>query len=174
VPALMQRNAIEASGLPRLVGSLRQLLASEGPSCGRAENTISPRAPAAVQALDEVGSQQGEDSSPSASLGAERVIAGRLTLKDDQREMIRRLLTDLGRISVVIGEAGTGKTYAIVAAAQAWAREGVQLRAAAPTWRAANVMRAEGLAAQSTASLLAEPDRAGVGEGGAWLRPLGR
>jgi conjugative relaxase-like TrwC/TraI family protein len=109
--------------------------------------------------------RSGNGSGASASLGAERVIAERPTLKDDQREMIRRLLTDPGRISVVIGEAGTGKTYAIVAAAEAWAREGVQLRAAAPTWRAANVMRAEGLAAQSTASLLAELDRAGTGEG---------
>ena len=108
--------------------------------------------------------QSGEESSPAASLGAERVIAERPTLKADQAEMIRRLFTDPGRISVVIGEAGTGKTYAIVAAAEAWAREGVQLRAAAPTWRAANVMRAEGLAAQSTASLLAELDR-GSGEG---------
>ena len=107
----------------------------------------------------------GGGSSPSASLGAERVIAERPTLKADQAEMIRRLLTDPGRISVVIGEAGTGKTYAIVAAAEAWAREGVALRAAAPTWRAANVMRAEGLAAQSTASLLAELDSAGSGEG---------
>jgi conjugative relaxase-like TrwC/TraI family protein len=109
--------------------------------------------------------RSGNGSSPAASLGAERVIAERPTLKADQAEMIRRLLTDPGRISVVIGEAGTGKTYAIVAAAEAWAREGVQLRAAAPTWRAANVMRAEGLAAQSTASLLAELDRAEMGEG---------
>jgi conjugative relaxase-like TrwC/TraI family protein len=107
----------------------------------------------------------GGGSSASASLGAERVIAERPGLKADQREMIRQLLTEPGRISVVIGEAGTGKTYAIVAAAQAWAREGVALCAAAPTWRAANVMRAEGLAAQSTASLLAELDRAEVGEG---------
>jgi conjugative relaxase-like TrwC/TraI family protein len=108
--------------------------------------------------------RSGDGSGASASLAAERVIAERPTLKADQAEMIRRLLTEPGRISVVIGEAGTGKTYAIVAAAEAWAREGVQLRAAAPTWRAANVMRAEGLAAQSTASLLAELDR-GSGEG---------
>jgi conjugative relaxase-like TrwC/TraI family protein len=108
--------------------------------------------------------RSGDGSGASASLGAERVIAERPTLKADQAEMIRRLLTDPGRVSVVIGEAGTGKTYAIVAAAEAWAREGVALRAAAPTWRAANVMRAEGLAAQSTASLLAELDR-GSGEG---------
>ena len=60
----------------------------------------------------------------------------------------------------MIGEAGTGKTYAIVAAAEGWAQAGIELRAAAPTWRAANVMRAEGLPATSIASLLVELDRA--------------
>ena len=65
----------------------------------------------------------------------------------------------------MIGEAGTGKTYAIVAAAEGWAQAGIELRAAAPTWRAANVLRAEGLPATSVASLLAELDR-GEREGG--------
>ena len=50
-------------------------------------------------------------------------------------------------VAVVIGEAGTGKTYATVAAAEGWAQAGIELRAAAPTWRAANVLRAEGLPA---------------------------
>ena len=54
----------------------------------------------------------------------------------------------------MIGEAGTGKTFAIVAAAEGWAQAGIELRAAAPTWRAANVMRSEGLPASSIASLL--------------------
>jgi conjugative relaxase-like TrwC/TraI family protein len=116
--------------------------------------------------------QPSGEPGPAASLGAERVIAERPTLKEDQREMIRRLLTDPGRVSVVIGEAGTGKTYAIGAAAEAWAREGVELRAAAPTWRAANVMRAEGLSAQSTASLLAELDRLGSRAVLAWRSVL--
>ena len=63
----------------------------------------------------------------------------------------------------MIGEAGTGKTYATVAAAEGWAQAGIELRAAAPTWRAANVLRAEGLEATSIARLLAELDRAGSG-----------
>ena len=76
--------------------------------------------------------------------------------------MIRRLLTSPEGVAVVIGEAGTGKTFAIVAAAEGWAQAGIELRAAAPTWRAANVMRAEGLPASSIASLLlrARPGRA--------------
>jgi hypothetical protein len=81
-------------------------------------------------------------------------------LKADQREMIRRLLTSPEGVAVVIGEAGSGKTFAIVAAAEGWAQTGIDLHAAAPTWRAANVMRAEGLPASSIASLLLALDRA--------------
>jgi conjugative relaxase-like TrwC/TraI family protein len=101
---------------------------------------------------------QGPD--PAGELIAARVIHARPTLKDDQREMIRRLLTSPEGVAVVIGEAGSGKTFAIVAAAEGWAQAGIELRAAAPTWRAANVMRAEGLPASSIASLLLRLDRA--------------
>lgn len=96
---------------------------------------------------------------PAGAMVAERAVLSRPTLKDDQAEMVRRLLAERSGIAVVIGEAGTGKTFALVVAAEGWAAEGIELRAAAPTWRAANVMRAEGLPAQSIASLLAELDR---------------
>jgi conjugative relaxase-like TrwC/TraI family protein len=101
---------------------------------------------------------QGPD--PAGELIAARVIHARPTLKADQREMIRRLLTSPEGVAVVIGEAGSGKTFAVVAAAEGWAQAGIELRAAAPTWRAANVMRAEGLPASSIASLLLQLDRA--------------
>jgi conjugative relaxase-like TrwC/TraI family protein len=97
---------------------------------------------------------------PAGELIAARVIGSRPTLKADQREMVRCLLTDPEGVAVVIGEAGTGKTFAIVAAAEGWTQAGIDLRAAAPTWRAANVMRSEGLPAVSLASLLVELDRA--------------
>jgi hypothetical protein len=60
---------------------------------------------------------------------------------------------------VVVGEAGSGKTFATVAAAEAWAGSGVAVRVAAPTWRAANVLRSEGLDATSVARFLADLDR---------------
>src|SRR6476659_7657061 len=101
---------------------------------------------------------QGPDA--AGELIAARVIHARPTLKADQREMIRRLLTNPEGVAVVIGEAGSGKTFAIVAAAEGWAQAGIDLQAAAPTWRAANVMRAEGLPASSIASLLLQLDRA--------------
>jgi hypothetical protein len=100
----------------------------------------------------------------AGELAAARVIGERPTLKADQREMVSRLLTGPAGVVVVIGEAGTGKTYALLAAAEGWAQAGIELQAAAPTWRAANAMRAEGLPATSLASLLARLDRA-EGEG---------
>ena len=114
------------------------------------------------EALATVEKMRAGGPDPAGALAAERVILSRPTLKNDQAQMIRRLLADRAGIAVVIGEAGTGKTYAVVAAAEGWAREGIELRAAAPTWRAANVMRAEGLPAQSVASLLAELERPGA------------
>jgi conjugative relaxase-like TrwC/TraI family protein len=99
-----------------------------------------------------------------------RVLAKRPGMKPDQRSMVERLLGGGEGLVVVIGEAGTGKTYALTAAAQGWAEAGVDMQAAAPTWRAANVLRSEGLEARSLASLLARFDHA-VAEGKA---PLAR
>ncbi len=126
-------------------------------------------------ALAAAGRMKAAGPDPAGEVTAARVIAARPTLKADQREMVHRLLAERTGLSVVIGEAGTGKTYAIVAAAEGWAGAGIELRAAAPTWRAANVMRAEGLPATSVAALLAELGRAeqegreGLGRGSVLL-----
>lgn len=110
------------------------------------------------EALAAVERMRSQGVTQAGELVAARVIAARPTLKRDQREMVRRLLADSGGVAVVIGEAGTGKTYAIVAAAQGWAQAGIELRAAAPTWRGAHALRDEGLPATSIASLLVELD----------------
>ncbi|HEX3362564.1 MAG TPA: MobF family relaxase [Solirubrobacterales bacterium] len=88
-----------------------------------------------------------------------RVLAARSTIKPDQRVMVERLTTSGEQLVVVVGEAGTGKTFATVAAAEAWADAGLGLRVAAPTWRAANVLRSEGLDPTSVARLLVELDK---------------
>ncbi len=112
------------------------------------------------EALATIERLKTQGPSPAGELIAARVIGARPTLKADQREMVRLLLTNPEGVAVVIGEAGTGKTFAIVAAAEGWAQAGAESRVAAPTWRAANVLRDEGLLATSIASLLAELDRA--------------
>ena len=101
----------------------------------------------------------GEAGEPIAA----RVIQSRPILKPDQREMVRRLLAGREGIVVVIGEAGTGKSFATVAAAKGWAQAGYELRVAAPTWRAANVLRAEGLEARTVAGLLRDLSRGDAG-----------
>jgi hypothetical protein len=99
----------------------------------------------------------------AGELVAARVIAARPTMNPGQREMVRRLLAGREGIAVVIGEAGTGKSFATVAAAEGWAQAGFELRVAAPTWRAANVLSAEGLEAMTVAGLLRDLDRGELG-----------
>ena len=111
-------------------------------------------------ALDTAEKMRADGPRPAGELVAARVLHAHPTLKPDQREMVKRLLSDREGLSVVIGEAGTGKSYAILAAARGWSEAGIDLHAAAPTWRAANVLRADGLAATSVASLLVELERA--------------
>jgi hypothetical protein len=112
------------------------------------------------EALETAERMKAEPSGEAGELIAARVIGSRPTLKADQREMVGRLLAGREGIVVVIGEAGTGKSFATVAAAEGWAQAGYELRVAAPTWRAANVLRAEGLEATTVASLLQRLERA--------------
>ncbi|HKZ13228.1 MAG TPA: MobF family relaxase [Solirubrobacterales bacterium] len=90
-----------------------------------------------------------------------RVLASRSTIKADQQAMVARLTRGGEQLVLVVGEAGTGKTFATVAAAEAWAASRVDLRVAAPTWRAANVLDSEGLDAVSVARLLMQLDGRG-------------
>jgi len=112
------------------------------------------------KAIDTAERMRTEGTRAAGAMVAERVLTAHSTLKADQRAMVRRLLTDREGVSVVIGEAGTGKSYAVLAAARGWSEAGMELRVAAPTWRAANVLRADGLRATSVASLLGELERA--------------
>jgi AAA domain/TrwC relaxase len=112
------------------------------------------------EALAAVERMKAEGPPAAGELIAARVISERPTLKDDQRALLQRLLRNPEGVVVVIGEAGTGKTYGLVAAAEGWAQAGIPVQAAAPTWRAADVMAAEGLSATTVASLLARLDRA--------------
>ncbi len=123
------------------------------------------------EALAAIERMSAERTSVAGELIAVRVIESRPTLKADQREMVRRLLASPERVAVVIGEAGTGKSFAIVAAAEGWAQVGVPLRIAAPTWRAAGVLRSDGLPAVSVAALLSELDHGEREGGGEALAP---
>jgi conjugative relaxase-like TrwC/TraI family protein len=111
----------------------------------------------ALATVEEMGVRR--DRAVVSEIVVARVLAERPKLKPDQEAMVGRLLSGGEGVAVVVGEAGSGKTYALTAAAHGWAHDRTELRVAAPTWRAANVLRSEGLSATSVARLLAELDR---------------
>jgi conjugative relaxase-like TrwC/TraI family protein len=87
-------------------------------------------------------------------------LRARPTLGCDQRAMIERLCTDGDRISVVVGKAGTGKTFALAAAREAWQATGHPVLGVAIARRAAQQLQADaGIATTSVAALLRDLDR---------------
>jgi hypothetical protein len=87
----------------------------------------------------------------------------RPSLSAEQRRMVERLTTGDRFAQVVVGKAGTGKTFALDAAREAWERSGVPVIGAAVARRAARELE-EGAGIRSTSlSALLEESR---------LRPL--
>ena len=94
----------------------------------------------------------------AAVVGEETVDAAlsrRPTLGVDQAGMVRRLIRDGTGVAVVTGKAGTGKTFALDAAREAWAAEGHRVIGAAVARRAARELEdGAGIESTSLAALL--------------------
>lgn len=87
-------------------------------------------------------------------------LGARPTLSDEQRAMVRNLTTRGDAIAVVAGRAGTGKTFALAAAHQAWREAGHPVIGAAVARRAARELEhGAGIPSTSVASLLATLNR---------------
>jgi Ti-type conjugative transfer relaxase TraA len=67
----------------------------------------------------------------------ERAIAARPTISDEQAEMVRRLARDGHGVQVVRAAAGTGKTFALDAAREAWEASGLTVVGCSLSARAA-------------------------------------
>ena len=81
------------------------------------------------------------------------------TLTDEQRAMVEAVTTDGVGVSVVVGVAGAGKTFALCAAHHAWARHGFETIGCALAARAAKGLETEtGIASKTIARLLTELD----------------
>jgi hypothetical protein len=77
------------------------------------------------------------------------------TLGLDQEAMVRALCGDGAGVSVAVGRAGTGKTTVLGVARDAWARQGVEVRGAAPTGIAATQLeQSAGVPTSTVDSLL--------------------
>ena len=97
----------------------------------------------------------------------EAVLAGHPELSDEQAAMVRGLTGSGDGLQVVLGRAGSGKTYALDPARAAWEAEGHQVIGAALSARAAQELQAgSGIPSRTLARLLMdarEPDRSPLG-----------
>jgi conjugative relaxase-like TrwC/TraI family protein len=103
---------------------------------------------------------QAAGAGPASDTAVRRALMARPTLGADQRTMIEHLCLGGARVSAVVGKAGTGKTYALVAAREAWQASSRPVLGVAVARRAANQLQADsGIATTSVAALLAEIER---------------
>ncbi len=87
-------------------------------------------------------------------------LAERPSLRDEQLDMVGRLTSSGDGVEVVIGKAGTGKTFALDAARAAWERSGMRVQGAALAARAAAELSAgAGITSATLAGLFQGIDR---------------
>ncbi len=87
-------------------------------------------------------------------------LAEHPTVGEDQAGMVRDLTLSPDGVRVVVGKAGTGKTYALGVARHAFALDGYRVLGAAPTGIAATSLEAEGFEEVATVDrLLVELDQ---------------
>lgn len=84
---------------------------------------------------------------------AQAVIDGAGTLSDEQKTAVRHV-TQAGSLAVVIGDAGTGKSFSMKVAREAWEAQGFTVRGAALAGKAADELQAgSGIESRTLASL---------------------
>ncbi len=109
--------------------------------------------------------RQAEQAGVVAAELVREALAAHPTIGEDQAGMVRDVCQRGDGISVVVGRAGTGKTFALGVARHAWQTGGYQVLGAAPTGIATMSLEAEGFEEVATCDrLLAELDRHGAPE----------
>lgn len=92
----------------------------------------------------------------------DRAIADRPTLSSEQEAMVRRVCSAGEGVVVVVGRAGTGKTFALDACRQAWTSSGITVIGAALAARtAAGLQAGTGIPSTTIDQLLADLNRPG-------------
>ncbi len=79
-------------------------------------------------------------------------------LRDDQADVLRHA-TDAEGLAIVIGKAGTGKSFTMASIASAYEAEGYAVQALAPTNKVASALKRDGLDARTIHSALGSLDR---------------
>ena len=110
--------------------------------------------------VETAGAASNAGAGQADAAAIKHALRARPTLGCDQRAMIERLCADGDRISVVVGKAGTGKTFALAAAREAWQATGHPVLGVAIARRAAKQLQTDaGIATTSVAALLRDLDR---------------
>jgi hypothetical protein len=123
--------------------------------------------------IDAAVSRAGEQAGVCSHDALRATLAAHPTIGADQAAMVRDITQGGQGVSLVVGKAGTGKTYSLGVARHAWQLDGYRVLGAAPTGIATVCLDAEGFEHSRTVdSLLAELDQERAAEG--QRRPLGR
>jgi conjugative relaxase-like TrwC/TraI family protein len=104
----------------------------------------------------------GEHAAVASHQAVRDGLAAHPTAGQDQQAMVRDLCQGGQGVALVVGRAGTGKTFALGIARHAWQLDGYRLLAAAPTGIATLSLQGEGFEDVATCDrLLGELDRGG-------------
>jgi conjugative relaxase-like TrwC/TraI family protein len=102
----------------------------------------------------------GEQTAMVSHQVVREALAAHPTAGPDQQAMVRDLCQGGAGVALVVGRAGTGKTFALGVARHAWQLDGYRLLAAAPTGIATMSLQGEGFEDVATCDrLLGELDR---------------
>jgi hypothetical protein len=102
----------------------------------------------------------GEQAAVASHQAVREALAGHRTAGADQRAMVRDVGQGGHGVALVVGRAGTGKTFALGIARHAWQLDGYRLLASAPTGIATLSLQGEGFEEVATCDrLLADLDR---------------
>ncbi len=110
--------------------------------------------------LDYAAERQGARMAVAPPRAIERAIERRPSLVGEQVEMVHHLTQDGNGVAIVVGPAGSGKTFALAAAREAWEASGRRVYGAAVARRAARELEdGAGIPSTSVAALLLALDR---------------
>jgi conjugative relaxase-like TrwC/TraI family protein len=110
--------------------------------------------------IDAAVSRTGEQTGTCSHDTLRATLAAHPTIGEDQAAVVRDITRSGQGVSVVVGKAGTGKTYALGVARHAWQLDGYRVLGAAPTGIATVCLDAEGFEHSRTVdSLLGELDQ---------------
>jgi len=112
------------------------------------------------QLVESATGRTGEQTAVVSHQAARDALAAHATAGPDQQAMVRDLCQGGAGVALVVGRAGTGKTFALGIARHAWQLDGYRLLASAPTGIATMSLQGEGFEDVATCDrLLGDLDR---------------